>query len=166
MFSSLLAEVKDSIIFLKLLQGDGNWAQIKEILGWPINAQYGTLRLPSKRLAELRILLSIPPYQRRMATKKLERLIGKLRSIHLAIPGAVGHFYHLQMALTAANHSSRATSYLYKDFHRDLQFWISLCSDMGFRPTFFAGKFQRLATGVGYADASGLGCRGVWIDPN
>ena len=58
--------------------------------------------------------------------------------MHLAIPGALGHFYHLQMALTAFIHASRATAYLSKDFHRDLQFWKSMCADTGSWPTLFA----------------------------
>ena len=165
-FPSLPYEVKYSVSLKKALQGDGDWAHIKEILGWLINMQDGNLRLPPKRLAEFRILLAIPPSQRRMSTKKLERLIGKLRSMHLAIPGAVGHFYHFQIALTAANHVRRATAYLSKDFHRDVQFWKSLCADMGYRPTLFTEKFQRLTTEVGYADASGLRCGGDWIEPN
>ena len=86
--------------------------------------------------------------------------------MHVAIPGAVGHFYHLQMSLTAAKHSSHATFYLSKYFHRYVQFWKSLCADMVSRPTFFAEIFQRLATDMGYAIASGLGCGEVWIDPN
>ena len=69
--------------------------------------------------------------------------------MHLAIPGAVGHFYHLQMALTAANHASQATSYLYKGFLRDVRFWKSMCVDMSSRPTFSAEIVQRLATDVG-----------------
>ena len=56
--------------------------------------------------------------------------------MHLAIPGDVGYFYHLQMALTAAKHDSRATAYLSKSFHRDVIIWKSLCADMGSRPTY------------------------------
>ena len=78
--------------------------------------------------------------------------------MHLVIPGAVGHFYHLQMALTATNYAIRATAYILKDFHRDVQFWQSLCVDMVSRPTLFAEIVQRLATDVGYTNASGLGC--------
>ena len=43
---------------------------------------------------------------------------------------------------------------------------VMLCADMGYRHTLFAENFQRLATDVGYADASGLGCIRVWINPN
>ena len=82
-----------------------------------------TLILPPKRKAELGTLLNIPPSQRRISTKKLERLIGKLRSMHLAIPGAVGHFYNLQQSLTAAHHAHRATAYVTSGFHSDLRFW-------------------------------------------
>ena len=34
------------------------------------------------------------------------------------------------------------------------------------QPTFFDEIVQRLATDMSYTDASGLGCGGVWIDPN
>ena len=72
----------------KAIQGDGDWKTTKEILGWMVNTEDGTLRLLPKRKAELGTLPGIPPLQRRISTKKLERLIGKLRSMHLAIPGA------------------------------------------------------------------------------
>ena len=165
-FPSIPSEFKDSVSLEKLLQGDGDWYHIKEILGWIINMQDDTLRLHTKHLAELNILLAIPPSQRCMSTKKLDLLIGKLRSMHLAIPDDVGNFYHLQMALTAAHHASRATAYLSKDFHRDVKFWQYLCVDTGSRITFSAENIHCLATDVGYANTSGLGCGGVWIDPN
>ena len=34
--------------------------------------------------------------------------------MHLAIPGAIGHFYHIQTALTKAN---KRTAYLSDTFH-------------------------------------------------
>ena len=40
----------------------------------------------------------IPATQRRMGRKDLERLVEKLRSMHLAVPGAVAHFFHIQRA--------------------------------------------------------------------
>ena len=86
--------------------------------------------------------------------------------MHLAIPGAVGHFYHLQMNLTAANHASRATSYLSKQIHRGVKFWKSLCADMGSRPTYLAYIVQLLATDVGYTNTLVIRCGGVWIYPN
>ena len=66
--------------------------------------------------------------------------------MHLAIPGAMGYFYHLQMALTASNHASRSTAYPFKDLHRDVQFWRYLFVDMVSQPTFFAAIVQCLGT--------------------
>ena len=51
------------------MQGVSEWSQVKATLGWIISTQYGTLRLPPKQLAELNILLAIPPSQRHMSTK-------------------------------------------------------------------------------------------------
>ena len=117
-------------------------------------------------MAELGTLLEIRPSQRRISTKNLERLIGKLRSMHLAVPGAVGHFYNLQQSLTAAHHAHQATAYVTTGFHSDFRFWRQLCADIPIRPTYLAEIVQRLPTDIGFADASGLGAGRVWIDPN
>ena len=45
-FPSLPSEVKYSVSLKKALQGNGDWAQVKEIFGWIISTQDGTLRLP------------------------------------------------------------------------------------------------------------------------
>ena len=86
--------------------------------------------------------------------------------MHLAIPGAVGHFYNLQRSLTAAHHAHRATAYVTSGFHSDLRFWRQLCAEVHTRPTYLAEIVQRLPTDIGFTDASGLGAGGVWIDPN
>ena len=163
---SLPKQTKNLVSLKKALQGDGDWKTTKEILGWIVNTDEGTLIISPKRKEELGTLLDIPPLQRRMSTKKLERLIGKLRSMHLAVPGTVGHFYNLQQSLTAAHHAHQATAYVTKGFHSDLRFWRRLCADMPTRSTYLAKIVQRLPTDIGFADASGLGAEGVWIYPN
>ena len=96
-------ELKNSISLKKAWAGDGNRSVSKEILGWVINTALVTISLSPKRITDPTTLLDIPSAQHRMSQKKLERLIEKLRSMHLAIPGAIGHFYHIQMALAKAN---------------------------------------------------------------
>ena len=124
----------------------------------------GTISLSPKRIADLNTLLDLPPpAQHQMSQRKLKRLIGKLRSMHLAIPGAIYHFYHIQMALAKVN---CRTAYLSKDFHRDVAYWRLLCSRMKHHPINLAEINQRLPTNLGYTDASGLGGGGVWLDPN
>ena len=68
-FPSLPMEAKDSVSIKKALQGDGDWMTTKEIMGWMVDTEEGTLRLPPKRKAELRTLIGIPPSQRRISTK-------------------------------------------------------------------------------------------------
>ena len=70
------------------------------MLGWRIDTEAGTVALPDQKHLELLQLLTIPNMQLRMGRKELESLVGKLFSMHLAVPGAVAHLYHIQRALT------------------------------------------------------------------
>ena len=64
--------------------------------------------------------MDIPLSQRRMDRKELEQLVGKLRSMHLAVPGAVARLYHIQRALARAR-TDRA--WLYPAFHHEIVNW-------------------------------------------
>ena len=99
---SLPVEAKDSVLVKKLLAGEGDWECVKEILGWVIYTKTGTVALPERKIQELWDLLYIPTTQRRMGRKNLERLVGKLHTMHLAVPRAVAHIYHIQRALAQA----------------------------------------------------------------
>ena len=112
-YPSLAGKLKDSISLKKAVYGDVDWAQIKEIMGWITTTRDSKLRLSSKRLRDLVTILAIPPTQRQMSQKRLEKLIGKLCSMYLAILGAIGHFYHIQMVLTKSN---RQTVYISNRF--------------------------------------------------
>ena len=62
-------ETKESVGIKKALVGDRDWAQVKEILGWIVDTRESTLRLPSKRIADLHGQLDIPPTQRKYAAR-------------------------------------------------------------------------------------------------
>ena len=81
-----------------LLAGEGDWERIKEDLGWIVDTESGTVALPERKLQELCNRLDIPTAQLRMGRKDLKLLVGKLRSMHLAVPEAVAHLYHRQCA--------------------------------------------------------------------
>ena len=57
---SLPDEVKDSSTLKKMLDVDGDWAGVKEILVWVIDTHWGTLSLSSKLGLDLLYLLEIP----------------------------------------------------------------------------------------------------------
>ena len=127
--------MKNSTSLKKELVGDRYWTIIKEIVGWEINTHRGTLALSSKKCLKLISLLEIPDRQRRISGKKLEHLISTLRSMHLAMPEAIGHFYAMQVSLTRDRAAKRAADYLSNKFHQDIKFWRNLCVDMTDLPT-------------------------------
>ena len=82
---------KDPNSVKKLRKGDGALVTVKVALGWLINTVAGTIKLPSHRLERLLELLDAFPRSRRSCPKReLQRLLGELRSMILAIPGGVG----------------------------------------------------------------------------
>ena len=142
---------------------EGDWECVKEVLGWTINTKAGTVALPERKLHELRDLLDILSSQRRMGRKELERLVGKLHSIHLAVPGAVAHLYHIQRAMSQAGTDRTSLS---SEFHQEIADWTTLADQTADRPTHLTEIVRREPTHLGFCDASGLGARGVWLDPS
>ena len=114
-FPTLPGETKDSVSVNNLMAGEGNWTRKKEVLEWRINMEAGMVALPDQKHLELLQLLAIADMQRWMGQMVLERLVGKLHSLHLAVPGAVAHLYHIQSALTQGGKDS---SWLSADFRR------------------------------------------------
>ena len=92
-----------------------------------------------------------------MGRKDLERFVGKIRSIHLVVPGAVAHLYHIQCALSQAG-TDRA--WLSSDFYREIADWNMLEDQTADRRTHLAYIVRREPTHLGFCNALGLGGRG------
>ena len=121
-FPSLLGEVKKYARPKKVWAGFGDWATIKEILGWVIETHLGNLTLYSKLHIELSYLMEIPNIQVCISVNKMKRLIGKLRSMHLDVPGDIGHFYAMQVSLTRSQAEKRPAANLSVLFHQEIKF--------------------------------------------
>ena len=106
--------------------------------------------------------MNIPPTQRRMGRKDLEHLVGKLRSMHLAVPGAVAHLLHIQCAL---NQGGVDRAWLFLAFQRELADWKKLALQTASRPMHLSVIVRQEPTHIGFCDALGLGAGGVWLDP-
>ena len=115
LFPSLPGELKDSARVKNILAGEGDWTCVKEVLGCTLDTKTGTVNLPDKKLEELLTLVDIPDTQCRMGRKDLERLVGKLCSMHLAVTGAATHLFHIQSAL---NQGGVDRAWLSPNFHR------------------------------------------------
>ncbi len=154
---------KDPVSIKKLHKGDCSWATIKNCLGWIINTQANTITLPEhRRVADLAsILADIPSTQKRISKKRWWSILGKFRSVSLALPGSRGLFSFMQHALTHSNMNHRIA--LRKDVHNALNDFRWLLQDITNRPTRIAEVVPLRASALGYHDASGSGAGGVWF---
>ena len=69
-------------------------------MGWTIDTESGMESLPEKRLQDLTQLLAILATECCISWKDLKRLVGMLRSMHLAVPGVVVHLYRIHIYLS------------------------------------------------------------------
>ena len=91
-----------------------------------------------------------------MGRKDLERLVGKLRSMHLAVEVAVAHLYHIQRTLYQAGTDRAWPS---PSFHQEIADWTTLADQTADRPTHLAEIVRCEPTHLGFCDASGLVCQ-------
>jgi hypothetical protein len=83
---------QELISIKKLRKGDAKWSTTKQMLEWRIDTTVqSTITLPPHRLEQLHtILTSITPDQHRVSIKKWQQMLGELRAMAIAIPGARG----------------------------------------------------------------------------
>ena len=152
---------REPVSLKKLRKGDVSWSTLKNVLGWMIDTVAMTIALPPHRVERLaQILASIPPTQKRTSVRKWHKVLGELRSMAIALPGARGLFSALQLALSRSNNHRLS---LNKGVHAALDDFRWLLHDLSSRPTRIAEVVPLLPSALGYHDASGDGCGGVWF---
>ena len=139
----------------KMRQGDACWDTNKRILGWDVDTEMSTLNLPPHRLDRLYALLNmIRPPKKRISVKVWHQLLGELRSMAPALPGARGLFSVLQDALSKADqHRVRITR----------RVWDVVADSLKQRPTRLQELVPMAPTWVGASDACRDGMGGVWF---
>ena len=115
-----------------LLAGEGDWTCVKDILRWTLDTEAGTFTLPEKKIWQLLTLVDTPATQLRMVRKDLERLVGKLRSMHLVVPRAAAHLFQIQRDL---NQGGMDRALLSPSFHCKISHWRALALQVEARPT-------------------------------
>ena len=152
---------REPVSLKKLLKGDCSWGTIKLILGWIIDTVNMTVSLPPHRVERLaEILASIPIDQKRTSVRKWHKVLGELRSMALALPGARHLFSHMQLALSR---KIKSRVNLSRGVHDSLEDFRWLLEDIKRRPTRIAELVPLLASAEGHHDASGIGAGGVWF---
>ena len=152
---------REPVSLKKLRQGDCSWDTIKLVLGWVIDTERMTLHLPPHRVERLwEILDSIPPSQKLTSVKKWHQVLGELRSMAIALPGARHMFGRLQNALSL---QSKTRVCLKKGVHKALNDFRWLANNIESRPTRIAELVPVLQAAEGHHDASGDGAGGAWF---
>ena len=154
-------ERREPVSLKKLREGDCSWGTIKLVLGWIIDTETLTIRLPPHRIQRLaEILDSIPRTQHRTSLKKWHAVLGELRSMSLALPGSRNIFSTMQNALVQ---KSGARVALHKGVHDALDDFRWMHENISTRPTRIAELVPLPPVAEGHHDASGIGAGGVWF---
>ena len=66
LFPSLPGDLKDLVSMKKLVAGEGCWTCAKEVMGWILDTEAGTVTLLERKLEELLNLVDIPAPQHRV----------------------------------------------------------------------------------------------------
>ena len=152
---------QEPVSIKKLKKGDCSWSTRKQVLGWILDTTAQTITLPPHRVDRLtEILSSIPTHQKRIGVTKWHQVLGELRSMALALPGARHLFGHMQHALKLQKGKRIA---LKKGVHQSLKDFKWLLTNIASRPTRMAEVVPLLASALGHHDASASGAGGVWF---
>ena len=152
---------KEPALVKKMLKGDAAWSTQKRILGWDLDTAAGTLSLPPHRIDRLYELLDLlQPPRKRVSVKQWHQLLGGLRSMAPALPGARGLFSLLQESPGRADkHRVRITKAVQ---HMALDF-RAISDSLQARPTRLRELVPTAPAYIGASDACTVGMGGVWF---
>ena len=80
----------EAVSIKKLLKGNSSWGTRKDILGWTLDFVCQTIELPPHRKEKLAQVFSCLEGPKRVSEKRWRRILGQLRFVAQAIPGAGG----------------------------------------------------------------------------
>ena len=147
---------KEALSMEKLKAGDCSWYTCQTMLGCIVDYVNMTISLPPHRVVRLKeIVFSIPCTQHRVGVDKWHRVLGKLRSMALALPGDRGLFIQMQEALCHVK-GKRVT--LSTGVHEALKDFKWLAEDVANRPTCMYELVPLRPIVDGYHDASRYMC--------
>jgi len=145
----------------KLDAGDGRWSTRKVVLGWLLNTADKTIRLPQHKTDRLHELLQHFIPLRRTSRRKWQQLLGELRHLAVAIPGARYLFSILQSVLVEQPNSQRLR--LNSLVTASLHDWEALATTLSTTPTPIQSLVPNPPAFLGAVDASRDGIGGAWL---
>jgi hypothetical protein len=147
----------------KVLKGDSNFCTTKTLLGWEIDTQAMTIRLPLHRQQRLQALLTATMHKRSSTRRQWQKLLGELHSMTLAIHSAKYLFSILHHVLRGARHRRFRITTLIK---HALQDWVHLLQTLHSHPVPIVMTVPHAPHYWAATDASIKGMGGFWLPSN
>ena len=148
---------EDPVSAKKLSNGEGRWQPVKEILGWIVDGKNYTLQLPPTKCKNICKLIRKILKQEYCPIKRFQVLAGKLQHASYGLPGGVGLFSPLQLAMVGNLTEVKLTPYL-KQALRD---WRTIVQHLAAHPTPVGLLVPGNPNFLEYIDACRLGAGGV-----
>ena len=149
---------EDPVAQKKLDNGDGDWAFVKEILGWIIDGENFTIQLPPEKCDKIAKLIKTICKSNSCHLKKFQVLAGKLQHASYGIPGGAGLFSPIDQAAIRAKNDIVIIDASLK---ATLQDWRALVNSFKTTPTPIGLLVAEYPTHINYTDACGIGGGGV-----
>lgn len=157
----------DEPISLKKLvvDGEGVWDTVKEILGWMFDGLERTMQLPAKKVTAIRETIKNSLRSKRIDTKAFESLIGKCQHACLGIPGGRALLAPLYKTLKAVERDNQSTVQIHSGSpqHAALSDLRTFFKILGDNPVHCQQLIPGQPAYLGYCDACKYGAGGVWI---
>ena len=160
-FPASATGAEDPIAEKKLKKKDGEWAHIKELLGWTFNGEKKTMELSTeKAVALLGDLKAILRTKRAVRFKIFEKTMGKARNACIGIPAGRGMFSPINAIL--ANRGKHLV-YVRKNspLWRSIQYLHTMIKEAQKEPTHCCELVTAEPNFVGICDAAKEGAGGV-----
>ena len=152
----------DPISEKKLDKLEGQWAHVKEILGWIVDGVNFTIRLPQPKIDKIKRTLRMLRSRCSIKVKDFQKITGSLNHAAYGMPGGRGLFTVLWKALAKESRGYVKVTPEVKQAFQDFQ-W--LFTEMANNPVHVAQLVHRDPHCNGFSDACKWGAGGVWIIP-
>ena len=151
---------EDPISNKKLIQQEGLFETEKEVLGWIINGNNYTIKLPQSKITKIKEEISNIIKRKTVPSNTLEKIQGRLIHASLGIPGGRG----LMSPLYAAKLQAHEFTTITPQIKQCLKDWKELVNVIGQRETSVLELVPKEAEYIAYVDASKTAVGGVWTN--
>jgi hypothetical protein len=150
---------EDPISQKKLANGEGALCTTKEILGWEVDGEAFTIKLPTKKSDTICTTIRSILKQQKISLNKFQQIAGKLQHASFGMTGGKGLFSPLQRALIGNPPFVHLTPAL----KQTLSYWRNIVRQIAKQPTSVLQLVMELPSFIGYSDACKLGAGGTWV---